>query len=165
MKKYILFILVPLIIVLGFVTVDLLSKTEITREEPPIPKITMGGKEIPVVLGSYMWKVEVKKEINYDELIKNNKPFRLSPSSEITIDFGGYKPRPDSMGYGLIGKGRVIFKDATTTEGWHSDSVQFGIKNNTIKIQDAGKGNKIIYLTATWDSGVWADYLIPLEVK
>lgn len=161
MKKSIILILVPLITVLVFVVVNLSSNEEITGDNPPIPKITTDSKEIPIVLGSYAWKTDVEKNVDSDELIKNNKPVVVLPGTEIMINFNDYKPKPSIMNYGLITKGRI-----DNVETWLSFTVSYPVKNNTIKIgQDAGKGITIIHLTAKWDSDTKADYYIPIEVK
>ncbi|XEC94484.1 hypothetical protein AB6A23_24755 [Paenibacillus tarimensis] len=157
MKKSILVVLVSLIIVAGFVVVNLFSKPELKGDQPPIPNITTDGKEIPIVLGSYTWKADVDVHVDYDEIIKNHKPVVVTPNSEISIDFGSYKPIPNSMNYGKINK---------REDGWLSFTVSYSIKNNVIKIREnAGKGITIIHLSASWDSGARANYYIPVEVK
>lgn len=131
---------------------------KIEGDLPPIPKITYDGKELPIVLGSYLWKENVDVVVDYDDLINNHKPLVIAPSSSILIDFGDYKPKPDRMSYGIVNQRKF---------GWFGLTISFLIDHNTIDIRDTfSNGITIIELTALWDSsGEHAKYYIPIEVK
>ncbi|GMK37086.1 hypothetical protein PCCS19_01390 [Paenibacillus sp. CCS19] len=59
--------------------------------EPPNPKITVDGKNVPFLLGSYQWKGAITDAPQPSDLAEHVKPFNASPSSLLKVEFD-YKP-------------------------------------------------------------------------
>src|SRR5690554_5426094 len=65
---------------------------------PPMPKLSSGNIDIPVVMGSYSWKKLTKNVISDAEgptdLMKDATPISIKPNAEVLITFSN---KPNKM--------------------------------------------------------------------
>ena len=67
-------------------------------DRPPVPKLTAGNIDIPVVMGSYSWKSFAKHVVadapGPADLLKGTTPVSVEPGAEVLVKFS---PKPDKL--------------------------------------------------------------------
>lgn len=119
---------------------------------PPTPALTVDGKNVPVVRGSYSW-YKYGRGINVDtvsppELVKQLEPVPVAPGARLTIDFT-YKPRTGSL---LVNKwvgGQPVSQD---------------LEQGNVIVLPKQKGKYVYDFFAEWKEGS-ASYAFIVEVK
>ena len=81
------------LIVIGLFVAGIYLVSELFRSKPPLPTLTVGGKEVEVVRGSYCWNGLINSGCvdmtSPPDLIKDHEltPIAVSPESEMEIEF------------------------------------------------------------------------------
>lgn len=140
---------------LGLVLLLLFTMTVVTvacGSEPPLPKVTVDGKKVEVMQGSYCWKSftggKCVDMIGPKELIKHYdyKAPQVKPGSEVRINFGN-KPSELSV------------SDLTET------SKPITLKGSSSFQVSQQPGTYIYGIFSRWGQGKDASYIISVEVK
>lgn len=121
--------------------------------KPPLPFITVDGKKITVMQGSYCWRSFFQGEcadmISPPEIIDRQgvNPVRVSPESRLKISFK-----------------KMPLKNTLTANIWRNRNTEsILLKNNSLTIPKE-KGVYIYDLSARWEKGD-SSYVFAIEVK
>ena len=116
---------------------------------PPMPILTIQGKNVPVKMGTYTW-AENERGITVDtveppELVKDFEPVKVHPNAKLHVDF---KDKPIEVKVGL----------------WENNEVRFkNISDNTFTLpEDDGVYIGVVY--ASWQEGN-ATFVFKIQVE
>lgn len=142
MKRIILMILIGL----------LLTGCSTKLPMPPTPALTVDGKNVPVVQGSYCWAKYGRglcvDTVSPPELVKQLEPVPVVPGARLTIDFK-YKPKTGSL---LVHK-------------WvDGQPVSQELEQGNVIVLPKQKGKHVYDFSAEWKEGS-ASYAFIIEVK
>lgn len=138
----------------AFYFVTTLNKEEIRGDKPPTPILTAGEKQIPISLGTYVWKGVADAIWDWNKIAERRVV--VSPETEINIQYD-YKPNPEKL---------YITKVEQDKNGqWQGYGFTEPPLSRQSFVAPKEKGIYLFVLLARWKNEGEADYAFAVEVK